>query len=91
MLLAEDWRKVNHAGHESLSQAFGCAAHDLGAEALLVPSARVPGGLNLVYFPESLAARRKVDQKYLRSKTTAAFRRETTRLFVGREMDEPIP
>jgi RES domain-containing protein len=51
-LLAEDWHKVNDAKHESQSQAFGRAAYDLGAEALLVPSARVPGGMNLVYFPE---------------------------------------
>ena len=55
-LLAEDWRKVNDAGHESQSQAFGRAAHDIGAEALLVPSARVRGGVNLVYFPESVAS-----------------------------------
>ncbi|HWZ42423.1 MAG TPA: RES family NAD+ phosphorylase [Candidatus Saccharimonadales bacterium] len=53
-LLAEDWRKVNDAGHESQSQAFGRAAHDVGAEALLAPSVRVPGGVNLVYFPESV-------------------------------------
>lgn len=52
-LLAEDWRKINDAGHESQSQAFGRAAHDVGAEALIAPSARVPGGVNLVYFPES--------------------------------------
>jgi RES domain-containing protein len=55
-LLAEDWRKVNDAGHESQSQAFGRAAHDTGAEALLVPSARVRGGVNLVYFPESISS-----------------------------------
>jgi hypothetical protein len=51
--MAEDWRKVNEAGHESQSQAFGRAAHDVGAEALLAPSARIRGGVNLVYFPES--------------------------------------
>ena len=60
-LLAEDWRKVNYAGHESQSQAFGRAAHDLGAEGLLVPSARVPEGSNLVYFPESVPGSRNVD------------------------------
>jgi RES domain-containing protein len=59
-LLAEDWRKVNDAGHESQSQALGRAAHNIGAEALLAPSARVPGGMNLVYFPESLLDRGKV-------------------------------
>lgn len=54
-LLAEDWQKVSDAKHESQSQAFGRASQAIGAEALLVPSARVPGGLNLVYFPQSLA------------------------------------
>jgi RES domain-containing protein len=60
-LLAEDWHKVNNAMHESQTQAFGRAAHDIGAEALLVPSARVPGGMNLVYFPESLMTKSKVE------------------------------
>ena len=53
-LLAEDWRQINDAGHESQSQAFGRATHDVGAEALLAPSARIRGGVNLVYFPESV-------------------------------------
>jgi RES domain-containing protein len=34
-LLAEDWRKVNDAGHESESQAFGRAAHDAEAEGIV--------------------------------------------------------
>ena len=55
-LLAEDWRQINDAGHESQSQAFGRATHDVGAEALLAPSARVRGGINLVYFPESVVS-----------------------------------
>jgi hypothetical protein len=53
-MLAEDWHKLNAAGYESLTQAFGRATHDCGAEGLLVPSARVSGGINLVYFPKSL-------------------------------------
>ena len=60
-LLAEDWRKVNDAGHESQSQAFGRATHDVDAEGLLAPSARVPGGVNLVYFPESVLGPGKVE------------------------------
>lgn len=60
-LLAEDWRKVNDAGHESQSQAFGRAAHDTGAEALLAPSARAAGGVNLVHFPESILGPGKVE------------------------------
>jgi len=59
-VLAENWRQVNDAGHESQSQALGRAAHDLGAEALLTPSARVFGGMNLVYFPESVLGPGKV-------------------------------
>lgn len=53
-LLTEDWRKVNDAGKESLSQAFGRAAHQAGAEALLAPSAVGAGALNLVIFVENL-------------------------------------
>jgi len=52
---AEDWRKTNDGGFESQSQAFGRAAHDSGAEGILVPSARISGASNLVYFPESLS------------------------------------
>ena len=55
VFLAEDWRQVNDTKHESQSQAFGRAVHDLGAEAILAPSARVPGGRNLIFFPHSLA------------------------------------
>ena len=55
-LLAEDWRKVNDAGHEAQSQALGRAAHDFGAEGVLAPSARVPGGINIVCFPDSLVS-----------------------------------
>ncbi len=60
-LLAEDWRKVNDAGHEALSQALSRAAHASGAEGLLTPSARVAGGINLVYFPDSLAGSSEVE------------------------------
>jgi RES domain-containing protein len=60
-LLAEDWRKVNDAGHEALSQALGRAAHASGAEGLLAPSARVAGAINVVYFPDSLTASSEVE------------------------------
>jgi RES domain-containing protein len=60
-LLAEDWHKVNDGKHEALSQAFGRAAHAIGAEAILVPSARVPGGMNVVYFPRSLTRGSEVE------------------------------
>ena len=60
-LLVEDWRKVNDAGHEAQSQALGRAAHHVGAEAVLAPSARVPGGINLVYFPDTLASQSRME------------------------------
>ena len=60
-LLAEDWRKVNDAGHESQTQALGRAAHEVGAGALLVPSARVLRGVNLVCFPDSFAGAGSVE------------------------------
>ncbi len=52
-LREEDWRKVQETGRESLTQAIGRAAFSNQGEALLVPSARVPDGINLVYFPEN--------------------------------------
>ncbi|MGO9202190.1 MAG: RES family NAD+ phosphorylase [Limisphaerales bacterium] len=60
-LLAEDWRKINNTGYEAGSHALARAGHDLGAEGLLVPSARVAGAMNLVYFPESLGTGSKVE------------------------------
>ena len=54
--LAEDWRTVNDGGSESLGQAMGRASQQLGAEAMMVPSAQVNGGTNIVVFPESLRA-----------------------------------
>lgn len=52
-LRAEDWRKVQDQGYESLTQAFGRAAFDSGINGMLVPSAKVESGVNVVYFPEN--------------------------------------
>ena len=52
-LRVEDWRKVQAEGFESFTQALGRAAFETGASGLLVPSARVPSGVNVVYFPEN--------------------------------------
>ena len=49
----EDWRKMQEEGSESLTQAFGRAAFDGGVGAILAPSARVVGGINIVYFPSN--------------------------------------
>ncbi len=48
---AEDWRKVQQQGFESTSQALGRAAAACSASGLLVNSAAVPQGTNMVVFP----------------------------------------
>ena len=53
-LRADDWRMAQASGCESLTQALGRVAFDHGAECLLVGSARVANGINVVCFPESL-------------------------------------
>lgn len=55
-LKAEDWRKVNADGHESLTQCVGRVAHSVGAEGLLAPSSCVKGGVNVAYFPLNRSA-----------------------------------
>lgn len=52
-LAAEDWRKLMQAGRESSSQALGRAAADVGASGLLVKSAAVARGINVVVFPRA--------------------------------------
>ncbi len=52
-LRAEDWRKVQEEGRESFTQVIGRAVFSAGGEGLCVPSARVPEGVNVVYFPEN--------------------------------------
>ena len=50
-LRLEDWRKVQSEGREGFLQCFGRAVFESGANGLLSPSARVPGGVNVVYMP----------------------------------------
>ena len=52
-LRTEDWRKVQEESKESFTQAIGRAVFENGGEGLLVPSARVAEGVNIVYFPEN--------------------------------------
>jgi RES domain-containing protein len=52
-LRAEDWRKVQAEGFESFTQALGRAAFESRATGLLVPSARVPDGVTVVFLPEN--------------------------------------
>jgi RES domain-containing protein len=53
-LVEEPWRQRNQEGAEALTQVVGRAAHDLGAQAMLVPSAVVRDGQNLLVFPRHL-------------------------------------
>ncbi len=53
-LREEDWRRTQESGRESFTQAIGRAVFANKGEGLLVPSARVPDGVNVAYFPENL-------------------------------------
>jgi RES domain-containing protein len=46
-----DWDTEQKAGREPLTQALARAAFENLAEGLIVPSARRPGGVNIVYYP----------------------------------------
>ncbi len=52
-LAAEDWRKLMQVGQESSSQALGRAAAVVGASSLLVRSAAIARGINVVVFPRA--------------------------------------
>ena len=60
-LSAEDWRKSQEAGRESLTQAIGRAVFVNKGEGLLVPSARVTAGINVVYLPQNLRESSKAE------------------------------
>lgn len=50
-LASEDWRKLLAIRKESLTQALGRAAAEAGLSGLLVRSAAVRRGVNVVVFP----------------------------------------
>jgi len=52
--MQEDFLRINDSGFETLCQAFGRAARNSTISAILCPSARVKGGVNLVVFPDRL-------------------------------------
>jgi filamentous hemagglutinin len=60
-MLDEPWREKQAAGREALTQALGRLAHELGWEALLVPSAARPGGVNLILFAANLSGRSSLE------------------------------
>lgn len=49
----EDWRLQQARGCESFTQMIGRACFENDVEALLVPSARIEGEINVAYFPEN--------------------------------------
>jgi RES domain-containing protein len=49
-----DWEAEQLAGREALTQAVARAAFETFAEGLLVPSARLAGGVNVIVFPTHL-------------------------------------
>ena len=51
--LREDWRKMQADGFEGFTQCLGRAAFAVGAAGLVIPSAKVSGGVNVAYFPEN--------------------------------------
>jgi RES domain-containing protein len=50
-ILMCDWEAEQKAGHEPITQSIARAAFENFAEGLVVPSARHPGGVNVVYYP----------------------------------------
>jgi hypothetical protein len=52
--MQENFWRINELGFETLCQAFGRAARNSMISAILCPSARVEGGVNLVVFRDRL-------------------------------------
>jgi RES domain-containing protein len=50
-IVGADWYAEQTAGCEAVTQAIARAAFEQLAEGLVVPSARHPGGVNIVYYP----------------------------------------
>jgi len=49
----ENWERLQDVGIESLGQALGRAASELGAEAIVIPSFAQRGGVNVAFLPEN--------------------------------------
>ncbi len=56
-IVGTDWRADNLAGMEAITQAWGWALHEAGAEGFLCPSSARKGGGNLIVFPENMQPR----------------------------------
>jgi len=59
-ILADDWRKLQHAGTISLTQMIGQAIATVGMDGLLTPCACDPAKTNLVWFPKNLDDNAKI-------------------------------
>lgn len=57
-LAAEDWRKLQAAGKESLTQSIGRAVAETGGSGLMARSAAVRHGVNVAVFPNACSADR---------------------------------
>ena len=53
---ATDWRRENRQGREAPTQAWGAVLAAAGFEAVVVPSAAAPTGVNVLVFPANLTA-----------------------------------
>ena len=60
VILNCNWRKENFAGEEALTQAWGWAFAEAGAEGFLVPSAACSKGTNLIIFPENFTKKSRL-------------------------------
>ena len=56
-ILRSDWRKDNGSEQESITQAWGRALHSHKIEAVVVPSAALRNGMNVIVFPQNLSSR----------------------------------
>jgi RES domain-containing protein len=59
--LRRPWKIAQAEGRPILTQRIGQAARSVGIEALLVPSARIHAGANLVVFPDRLRSRSTIE------------------------------
>lgn len=59
-LVEEDWEALQKMGEESWTQAIGRGGYVAEFQGLIVPSARNPGGKNIVIFPTRLAKAGKI-------------------------------
>lgn len=60
-IIGTDWRANNSTKIEAITQAWGWALHETGAEGFLCQSAAYAGEANLIIFPENLSGKSSVN------------------------------